>query len=379
MAYHITAIERFIADVFKGFVAFGMIIFLGSSAGLFILSPIALMAFMVSLLIMGCAIYIASDYTMRQASLSNSSESFSEDQEEQPAPKKDEGISLEMLMLSVLGAELASVIAHNSAFEAIFEAESWTLLVLAGGIVFYYMLTILSFSLCRYFSGSNEGEKKRYYDPLIQAQKKFFYGLLSIIPQVIVTSLLLNKIVMIMLASNMVVAAPIGLTLCAVVIAVAAYSYCMKNPQQDKTVDEAALKSTYGLIHTYIKNFMVKLVVGLVLSACAGLLLLNVPYLVTSSVLVISIIGALLLMAAVYTTHQQHSALLAKHHDSKHNPPQQHSGSFSNIESLVVTHRKEHDQSVDAPLSNDSQDNLDDRYPPESTTHILRSDKNKIK
>ena len=308
MAYHITAIEKFIADVFKGFIAFGMIIFLGSSAGLFILSPVALVACMVSLLIMGCAIYIASDYTMRQAALS-SLEPSQEDLKDESTPKKDEGMSLEMLMLSVLGAELASIIAHNSAFEAIFEGESWTLLVLAGGIVFYYMLTILSFSLCRYFSGSNEEEKERYYDPLIQSQKNFFYSLLSIIPQVIVTSLLLNKIVMVMLASNMVVAAPIGLTLCAVVITVAAYSYCMKNTQQDKAVDEAALKSTYGLIHTYIKNFMVKLVVGLVLSACAGLLLLNVPYLVTSSVLVISIIGALLLMAAVYTTHQRYHRL----------------------------------------------------------------------
>jgi len=373
MAYHITAIERFIADVFKGFVAFGMIIFLGSSAGLFILSPIALMAFMVSLLIMGCAIYIASDYTMRQAAL-HSPESF---KEEVPAPKKDEGMSLEMLMLSVLGAELASIIARNSAVEAIFEAESWTLLVLAGGIIFYYMLTIISFSLCRYFSGSKEDEKIQYYDPLIQAQKKFFYDLLSIIPQVIVTSLLLNKIVMVMLASNMIVAAPIGLTLCAVVITVAAYSYCMKVSSQGKAVDEAALKSTYGLIHTYIKNFMVKLIVGLVLSACAGLLLLNVPYLVTSSVLVISIIGALLLMAAVYTTHQRHSALLAEKHD--HSPLLRSSGSFSQTDKLVVTSREEYGKKVDLQTSNDSQYDLDDRYPPESTTHILGSDKNKSK
>lgn len=369
MAYHITAIEKFIADVFKGFVAFGMIIFLGSSAGLFILSPVALMAFMVSLLIMGCAIYIASDYTMRQASL-HPSESF---QEEVPAPKKDEGISLEMLMLSVLGAELASIIARNSAVEAIFEAESWTLLVLAGGIVFYYVLTIISFSLCRYFSGSKEDEKIQYYDPLIQAQKKFFYDLLSIIPQVIVTSLLLNKIVMVMLASNMIVAAPIGLTLCAVVIAVAVYSYCMPAPLEG----EAALKSTYGLIHTYVKNFMVKLIVGLVLSACAGLLLLNMPYLVTSSVLVISIIGALLLMAAVYTTHQRHSALLAENHD--HSPLLRSSGSFSQTEQLVVTPREEYGKKVDIQASNDSQYDLDDRDPPESTTYIPGPDKNKSK
>jgi hypothetical protein len=305
---HVKSIEQFISAAFKVFMAIIVSMMLGSSYGLLLMSPGLLTGMVVALLLAGLLLYLYSDIKMRL-------EATNKVLEARPPQTAKEDNGLHSMMVSVLGIELATMMGKNEAVKNILYQDWWIPLVLGAGILFYFTLAsgvsyVLSLS-------SQDQDNRAYYLAMQRSHYKFVLELCAIIPQILITALLMKFVVLEpLMVMSLVVTGPIGIALLCVGVCVATYYYTVQKTLKSffQYEQEAARREgkvhqkheRYAAINRYVKQFLAQVVVGLTLSTIPALVIVFRP----DVYLIFAIFTLLLLASALYLTFQSRAAAL---------------------------------------------------------------------
>ena len=362
MSKHASVMESFIYNVFKGFLALIIALMLLSGYGLVVMSAPVFLAITLSLLVAGVGLYIFSDYKMR--TMGSMEDAIPQNTEEE----REDTQGLDVMMVSIIGTELAVIMTKNNALNDILTQQWWMPIVLAAGIFTYYVFATIIFHL-RLFSRNEDKEKvDQYYDKMAKAHKVFMYNLCSVLPQIIITALVMNTVAMKLLASSIIVAGPLGLAICCIGLCITLYvNTVQKNlkTMQNEGNKKFRLHENYFSMNDYVKKLLVKLIVGLLLSTLAGYLLLNAPYLMAHSMVVFTVLAGILLVSMVYNTYQKNiqyqkdfSREFSYHKKAEEAPACLHQKSdhmpYAKNNTCAVSDEKQYDASLEEKNNNEA-------------------------